>query len=186
MSSSRFKVLPVHKKIIEALDEEDALIIHPFEYNYKAIYQGLAMAIHSYLINDDSDEQPQILILDSSRTKLEHITQVFEQLIIEFKIVTLFNENDINQSFDLLCDYNDPPRIVISSPGTINNLIKYHTNCIDNFIKSCLNVGVDGLIIVDLQPEEDSELLEKIQSKNIAMKPNQLLLLKFCLILMMK
>ena len=96
MSSSRFKVLPVHKKIIEALDEEDALIIHPFEYNYKAIYQGLAMAIHSYLINDDSDEQPQILILDSSRTKLEHITQVFEQLIIEFKIVTLFNENDIN------------------------------------------------------------------------------------------
>lgn len=135
MSSSRFKVLPVHKKIIEALDEEDALIIHPFEYNYKAIYQGLAMAIHSYLINDDSDEQPQILILDSSRTKLEHITQVFEQLIIEFKIVTLFNENDINQSFDLLCDYNDPPRIVISSPGTINNLIKYHTNCIDNFNK---------------------------------------------------
>ncbi len=44
--------------------------------------------------------------------------------------------------------------------------VVYHFG-IDNFIKSCENVGVDGLIIVDLQPEEDSELLDKIQSKNI-------------------
>ena len=42
----------------------------------------------------------------------------------------------------------------------------YHFG-IDNFIKSCESVGVDGLIIVDLQPEEDSELIDKIQSKNI-------------------
>ena len=38
---------------------------------------------------------------------------------------------------------------------------------VDNFIKSCEKAGVDGLIIVDLQPEEDSELFKKIQSKNI-------------------
>ena len=42
----------------------------------------------------------------------------------------------------------------------------YHFG-IDNFIKSCEHVGVDGLIIVDLQPEEDSLLLDKIQSKKI-------------------
>ena len=42
----------------------------------------------------------------------------------------------------------------------------YHFG-INNFIKSCESVGVDGLIIVDLQPEEDSELIDKIQSKNI-------------------
>tara|TARA_Y100000590_G_C15730145_1_gene1016654 strand:+ start:231 stop:1025 length:795 start_codon:yes stop_codon:yes gene_type:complete len=38
---------------------------------------------------------------------------------------------------------------------------------IDKFIKSCEKFGVDGLIIVDLQPEEDSELIKKIKSKNI-------------------
>ena len=44
--------------------------------------------------------------------------------------------------------------------------VVYHFG-IDNFINSCERVGIDGLIIVDLQPEEDSELLEKIKSKNI-------------------
>ena len=44
--------------------------------------------------------------------------------------------------------------------------VVYHFG-IDNFINSCERVGIDGLIIVDLQPEEDSELFEKIKSKNI-------------------
>ena len=44
--------------------------------------------------------------------------------------------------------------------------VVYHYG-IDNFINSCESIGIDGLIIVDLQPEEDSELLEKIKSKNI-------------------
>ena len=44
--------------------------------------------------------------------------------------------------------------------------VVYHFG-VDNFIKSCEKAGVDGLIIVDLQPEEDSELFKKIQSKNI-------------------
>lgn len=44
--------------------------------------------------------------------------------------------------------------------------VVYHFG-IDKFIQSCVSSGVDGLIIVDLQPEEDSELLYKIQSKNI-------------------
>ena len=38
---------------------------------------------------------------------------------------------------------------------------------IDNFTAKCAEVGVDGLIVVDLQPEEDSELYEKTKEKNI-------------------
>ena len=38
---------------------------------------------------------------------------------------------------------------------------------IDNFTTKCAEVGVDGLIIVDLQPEEDSELFIKTKEKNI-------------------
>ena len=38
---------------------------------------------------------------------------------------------------------------------------------ITNFAKECSISGVDGLIIVDLQPEEDSELYESIKFYNI-------------------
>ena len=38
---------------------------------------------------------------------------------------------------------------------------------INNFTSKCAEVGVDGLIIVDLQPEEDSELFIAAKEKNI-------------------
>ena len=38
---------------------------------------------------------------------------------------------------------------------------------IENFTSKCADVGVDGLIIVDLQPEEDSELYHKTKEKKI-------------------
>ena len=72
---------------------------------------------------------------------------------------------DLNKIFNICKNFrkknNITPLILM---GYYN--VVYHFG-IDNFIKSCESVGVDGLIIVDLQPEEDSELLDKIQSKNI-------------------
>ena len=38
---------------------------------------------------------------------------------------------------------------------------------IKTFTSKCAEVGVDGLIIVDLQPEEDSELYKEAKEKNI-------------------
>ena len=38
---------------------------------------------------------------------------------------------------------------------------------VHNFISKCQSVGVDGLIIVDLQPEEDSDLYIEAREKNI-------------------
>ena len=38
---------------------------------------------------------------------------------------------------------------------------------IDNFTTKCAELGVDGLIIVDLQPEEDSELFTKSKEQGI-------------------
>ena len=35
------------------------------------------------------------------------------------------------------------------------------------FVKNCKNFGIDGLIVVDLQPEEDSELISELKLKNI-------------------
>ena len=56
---------------------------------------------------------------------------------------------------------NNIPIILMGYYNSIFNL------GIDNFTSRCSEVGVDGLIIVDLQPEEDSELYIKAKEKNI-------------------
>ena len=48
--------------------------------------------------------------------------------------------------------------------GYYNLLIHYG---IKNFVKKCLDNGVDGLIIVDLQPEEDNELILELKETDI-------------------
>ena len=45
------------------------------------------------------------------------------------------------------------------------NLILYYG--IEQFVKKCKENGVDGLIIVDLQPEEDSDLINELNNNQI-------------------
>ena len=75
------------------------------------------------------------------------------------------NGTDLNKIFYICENFrkknNNTPLILMGYYNVI-----YHFG-IDKFIENCESVGVDGLIIVDLQPEEDSELLNKIQTKNI-------------------
>ena len=56
---------------------------------------------------------------------------------------------------------NDIPIILM---GYYNSIFSMG---IDIFASNCLKFGIDGLIIVDLQPEEDSELYNLIKLKNI-------------------
>ena len=56
---------------------------------------------------------------------------------------------------------NEIPVILMGYYNSIYNL------GINNFTKKCTETGVDGLIIVDLQPEEDSDLLIKLKKKDI-------------------
>ena len=48
--------------------------------------------------------------------------------------------------------------------GYYNVILHYG---IKNFVKNCVSNGVDGLIIVDLQPEEDEELINELKENNI-------------------
>ena len=48
--------------------------------------------------------------------------------------------------------------------GYYNVIFHYGVN---KFVKSCVENGIDGLIIVDLQPEEDTELLSVINSADL-------------------
>ena len=75
------------------------------------------------------------------------------------------NGADLESIFKIsknLRDYNDNIPIVLM--GYYNLILNYGIN---NFVNKCSEIGIDGLIIVDLQPEEDTELYDQLKNKNI-------------------
>jgi tryptophan synthase alpha chain len=85
--------------------------------------------------------------------------------IQESSVRSLANGTKINDIFELVIKIrkfnNEIPIILMGYYNSIFNL------GIDNFTAKCAETGVDGLIIVDLQPEEDSELFTKSKEKDI-------------------
>ena len=85
--------------------------------------------------------------------------------IQESSVRSLENGTKINDIFELVVKIrkfnNEIPIILMGYYNSIFNL------GIDNFTSKCAETGVDGLIIVDLQPEEDSELFTKSKERNI-------------------
>jgi tryptophan synthase alpha chain len=85
--------------------------------------------------------------------------------IQESSVRSLSNGTKINDIFEIVMNIrkfnNKTPIILMGYYNSIFNL------GIDNFTAKCAETGVDGLIIVDLQPEEDSELLTKTKEKGI-------------------
>jgi len=85
--------------------------------------------------------------------------------IQESSVRSIENGTKINDIFEIVNKVrklNDEiPVILMGYYNSIFNL------GIDKFTSKCAEVGVDGLIIVDLQPEEDSELYLKTREKNI-------------------
>jgi len=85
--------------------------------------------------------------------------------IQESSVRSLSNGTKISDIFEIVMNIrklnNKTPIILMGYYNSIFNL------GIDNFTAKCAETGVDGLIIVDLQPEEDSELLTKTKEKGI-------------------
>ena len=85
--------------------------------------------------------------------------------IQESSVRSLSNGTKINDIFEIVIHIrkinNEIPIILMGYYNSIFNL------GIENFTSKCSETGVDGLIIVDLQPEEDSELYSKTKEKNI-------------------
>ena len=85
--------------------------------------------------------------------------------IQESSVRSLANGTKINDIFEIVMNIrkfnNEIPIILMGYYNSIFNL------GIDNFTTKCAETGVDGLIIVDLQPEEDSELYTKSKERNI-------------------
>jgi tryptophan synthase alpha chain len=85
--------------------------------------------------------------------------------IQESSVRSLANGTKINDIFEIVTNIrelnNEIPIILMGYYNSIFNL------GIDSFTAKCAETGVDGLIVVDLQPEEDSELYTKSKQKNI-------------------
>ena len=85
--------------------------------------------------------------------------------IQESSVRSLANGTKINHIFEIVMNIrkfnNEIPIILMGYYNSIFNL------GIDNFTAKCAETGVDGLIIVDLQPEEDLDLYTKSKEKNI-------------------
>ena len=85
--------------------------------------------------------------------------------IQESSVRSITNGTKITDIFEIVNkvrNYNNEIPIILM--GYYNSIFNYG---IKNFTEKCAGVGVDGLIIVDLQPEEDPELLIKLKEKNI-------------------
>ena len=84
--------------------------------------------------------------------------------IQESSVRSLSSGTKINDIFEIVMNIrkfnNETPIILMGYYNSIFNL------GIDNFTAKCAETGVDGLIIVDLQPEEDSELFSKSKERN--------------------
>ena len=85
--------------------------------------------------------------------------------IQESSVRSIANGTKITDVFEIVNKVrNFNNKIPVILMGYYNSIFSFG---IDNFTKKCAEVGVDGLIIVDLQPEEDSELLIKLKKENI-------------------
>ena len=85
-------------------------------------------------------------IQESSTRSIENGAQIQDIFELVKKIRTLNNEI---------------PVILMGYYNSIFNM------GIDEFTSKCVQAGVDGLIIVDLQPEEDADLYVKTKENNI-------------------
>ena len=87
------------------------------------------------------------------------------QAIQESSTRSIKNGTQISNVFEIVNKVrnfnNEIPIILMGYYNSIFNL------GVDKFTSKCLEAGVDGLIVVDLQPEEDSELLVQTKRKGI-------------------
>ena len=72
------------------------------------------------------------------------------------------NGADLNKIFKLVSNAKIlNSKIPIILMGYYNLILHFGIN---NFVSNCVTSGVDGLIIVDLQPEEDEDLLTELNN----------------------
>ena len=130
-------------------------------------------ALLTYTVAGDSSKKQSLDILKSiseSADILEvgvpHNTPVADGSQIQTSANRAIKKGiKINDIFKIVRDFkkfNKNKPIILM--GYYNMILHYG---VKNFVTNCVKNGVDGLIVVDLQPEEDEELIENLKDSNI-------------------
>tara|TARA_Y100001970_G_C14201001_1_gene841075 strand:+ start:992 stop:1786 length:795 start_codon:yes stop_codon:yes gene_type:complete len=128
----------------------------------------------TFVTGGDPDKSTSIKLLDSiieNGADIIEIGMPFSDPMADGPTIQLSSNRAIKNgtNLDTIFDISKSIRkknddIPIILMGYYNVILHYG---VKTFIKKCSDVGIDGLIIVDLQPEEDSELYKETKSYNI-------------------
>ena len=140
----------------------------------KKIFEDNSKKLVTFVTGGDPDYITSKEILDKIIEKGADVIEIgmpFSDPMADGPTIQLASKRAIDGGTNLetifkLCNHirakNDSIPVVLM--GYYNVILHYGIN---NFVDRINSIGVDGLIIVDLQPEEDQELYDTLKSKNI-------------------
>ena len=128
----------------------------------------------TFVTGGDPDFKTSNNILETiikSGADIIEIGMPFSDPMADGPTIQLSSNRAINQGANLNTIFNQCKKIRIKNKNIPIILMGYYNVIlhygIKKFIKNCSSYGIDGLIIVDLQPEEDSELYNLMKLKDI-------------------
>ncbi len=140
----------------------------------KKIFEDNSKKLVTFVAGGDPDNITSKEILDKIIEKGADIIEIgmpFSDPMADGPTIQLASKRAIDNGTNLetifeICNHIRKKNISIPIVlmGYYNVILHYG---IKNFVDKINSVGVDGLIIVDLQPEEDHELYDCLKSKNI-------------------
>ena len=138
------------------------------------IFNNNSKKLVTFVTGGDPDFETSSKIIDiiiKNNIDILEIGMPFSDPMADGPIIQLSSNRALNSGIDLddifKLSYNAKKlktTLPIILMGYYNVILHYG---ISNFIRNCVSNGVDGLIIVDLQPEEDDELIVELKENNI-------------------
>ncbi len=138
------------------------------------IFNNNSKKLVTFVTGGDPDFETSSKIIDiiiKNNIDILEIGMPFSDPMADGPIIQLSSNRALNSGIDLddifKLSYNAKKlktTLPIILMGYYNVILHYG---ISNFIRNCVSNGVDGLIIVDLQPEEDEELIVELKENNI-------------------
>ena len=140
----------------------------------KKIFENNSKKLVTFITGGDPDYATSTEILDKIIEKGADVIEIgmpFSDPMADGPTIQLASKRAIDNGTNLetifnICNHIREKNlsIPIVLMGYYNIILHYG---IKNFVDKINSIGVDGLIIVDLQPEEDQELYDAVKSKNI-------------------
>ena len=141
---------------------------------FKKIFERQSKKLVTFTTGGDPDLETSKKILEiiaDNNIDIVEIGMPFSDPMADGPTIQLSSSRAINNGITLdgifnIANYlrNKKPDIPIILMGYYNVI---HSYGINNFVNKCKKNQIDGLIIVDLQPEEDTELNELLKKNNI-------------------